>query len=642
MDRSALWTAALSVVLAALLAASAPAAAAPAAAAEADALRAQARAQHLADDPEWLALLHYHERPWPLAPQSLIDDPAFFLAPSGASDPSAELDATLEAFAAPPTATDNDPRCLWPARWRWLSSRLPLAPGGDKKPVCPALDVWLAAIDPGSATLVFPAAYLDNPSSMFGHTFLRIDPPGRQGTLPLASYAVNYGAVTGEDVGVLFAVRGLVGSYKGYYSIQPYYVLVRSYSDLESRDIWEYELTLEPAEVDLMVRNVWELRGRGSDYYFLKENCSFMLLSLLDVARPSLHLDEGFDLYAMPNDTVRRVLENKKILRAAVFRASSRTRIDALRQSLPPAEQSLALDLARGVRTADDPVLRRLQPEPRARVIELAQDYLEYQLDSGHWPRDVVAPRALALIQARGRIKDVGGPPDPPAPPVRPDQGHLPARALPAFGMTGSRPFASLELRPALHGFLDPAAGYLAGASIEVLDGELRYYPSHGLSLERFDAVSIESLTPVDSLFLPISWRLDVGAERWRERGDSGGELVGGAGGGAGFAIAPTQGLLMAAMLGGQLLADRDWPHGRLLGVGPSLDLVWSPTDAWTVTLGSGLQAILGDGIDGRYALTLGQSLAIDKNLALRLDAAVKSDGGDAYTEWRAGLAWYF
>ncbi len=216
-------------------------------AADLEALRAQARAAGLASDPQWLALLHYHSRLGPRPPRSLIDDPAFFLAPTGAVDPAAELDATLLAFAgpAPRAGGDDDPRCLWPARWRWLSSRLPLARGENGQPACPALEAWLAAIDPGSATLVFPAAYLNNPSSMFGHTFLRIDPPRQEGATPLASYAVNYGAVTGSDGGVLFAVRGLTGGYKGYYSIQPYYVSVRTYSDLESRDIWEYELSLD-------------------------------------------------------------------------------------------------------------------------------------------------------------------------------------------------------------------------------------------------------------------------------------------------------------------------------------------------------------------------------------------------------------
>jgi hypothetical protein len=477
---------------------------------------------------------------------------------------------------------------------------------------------------------------------MFGHTFLRIDPPGQQGRTPLASYAVSYGATTGSDGGLLFAVRGLTGGYKGYFSVLPYYESVRTYSDLENRDIWEYELTLDPAEVDLLVRHVWELRGRWSDYYFLKENCSFMLLSLLNVARPGLGLDEGFDLYAMPTDTVRRVLDDHSLLRRAVYRPSARTRIDALRRGLTDSEQDLVLGLAEGRRRPDDPDLEALDPERRARVIELAQDFLEYQLDTGHWPRDVVAPRALALIRARARLAGVGPPPDAPTPSARPDRGHLPAMAMPSVGMTGPRPFVSLELRPALHGFLDPRGGYLAGASIELLDGDLRFYPSHGVSLERFDAVHIESLTPVDRLFHPLSWRVDVGVDRWRERGDSGGELVGGAGGGAGFALAPGDGLVMAAMLDARLLADRDWPTGRLIELGPTLDLVWSPTATWTVELGGRLGAVLGDGVDGRYAVTLGQSLTLDRNLALRLDAALLNDGGDLYPEWRAGLAWYF
>ena len=133
-----------------------------------------------------------------------------------------------------------------------------------------------------------------------------------------------------------------------------------------------------------------------------------------------------------------------------------------------------------------------------------------------------------------------------------------------------------------------------------------------------------------------------MGVDRWRERGDSGGELVGGAGGGAGFALAPRHGLLMAAMLDLRILADRDWPNGRLLEVGPGLDLVWSPTATWRIELGGEFGAVLGDGIASRYALTLGQSLALERNLALRLDAALKNDGGALYPEWRAGLAWYF
>ena len=54
------------------------------------------------------------------------------------------------------------------------------------------------------------------------------------------------------------------------------------------RDAWQVEETAR------MVEHVWELRQVRFDYYFFDENCSFRLLELLEVARPSLRLtDQG-------------------------------------------------------------------------------------------------------------------------------------------------------------------------------------------------------------------------------------------------------------------------------------------------------------------------------------------------------------
>ena len=58
-----------------------------------------------------------------------------------------------------------------------------------------------------------------------------------------------------------------------------------------------------------MVEHVWELRQVRFDYYFFDENCSFRLLELLEVARPSLRLTDQFPLTAIPADTVRAVRE---------------------------------------------------------------------------------------------------------------------------------------------------------------------------------------------------------------------------------------------------------------------------------------------------------------------------------------------
>ena len=156
---------------------------------------------------------------------------------------------------------------------------------------------------------------------MFGHTLLRIDRPNQDERTRLISYAVNFAADTGPDQGLAFAVLGLTGGYRGYFSMRPYYEMVKMYSDIENRDIWEYQLNFNRQEIDLMIEHLWELEDQYADYYFFSTNCSYALLSLLDVARPGLRLTEEFPVYALPVDTVRAVVEQRGMLHKAVFQA---------------------------------------------------------------------------------------------------------------------------------------------------------------------------------------------------------------------------------------------------------------------------------------------------------------------------------
>ena len=66
---------------------------------------------------------------------------------------------------------------------------------------------------------MFTDAYMSNPSSLFGHTLLRID-TARKGTQLLA-HGANYGAFTeGRENSVLFAVWGLTGGYYGGFTVK--------------------------------------------------------------------------------------------------------------------------------------------------------------------------------------------------------------------------------------------------------------------------------------------------------------------------------------------------------------------------------------------------------------------------------------
>jgi hypothetical protein len=261
------------------------------------------------------------------------------------------------------------------------------------------------------------------------------------------------------------------------YSILPYYEMVKKYSDLENRDIWEYELNLDRMEIRRLVMHIWELRQAYAEYYFIDENCSYQLLALLEVARPQLDLTRHFQWWAIPVDTVRSVIEQKGLLARTVYRPSARAAVDYRLRRLDSHKRDLAYDLALGKRAPNDPELAKLSPERRAALLESAYDYLQYRFLAGYEKRDLAAPRLLALLRARSEIPGKADVPPVPQPQTRPDQGHGSTRAAFGIGSADGKKFVEVRLRPALHNLLDPQEGFLPGTEIDFLDVALRYSP---------------------------------------------------------------------------------------------------------------------------------------------------------------------
>ncbi|MEM8949592.1 MAG: DUF4105 domain-containing protein, partial [Pseudomonadota bacterium] len=595
-----------------------------------DALIAEAEALDLAAAPAWQALLHYRPDWIGSGHHSLIDSPGFFLAIDGKTDRKAELAATLSAFFEPPSADEAEqhPQCAYIARYRWLKDRLAFDPEHLEEQPCPNFEAWANTIDAEAATLIFPAAYLNNPASMFGHTLLRLDRPDQTEDTRLLSYAVNYGAETGEDNGFLFAFLGLTGGYPGTYSVEPYYELVKRYSDIENRDIHEYQLDLSAEEVAKMVAHLWEMRGHWSEYYFFDENCSYQLLFLLDVARPSLDLASKFSLHVIPVDSVRAVLEQEGLFKKATFRPSGQTRISQGLAALTPYGRQVVKDLAVGASAPDDLDSDRT-PARRAALLELAETFVTHQMTTGDLERSDGASRALSLLRARSEIDDASDLPPVKAPETRPDQGHASARAGIGFGTRDGRPFASFRLRPAYHDDLDPSGGYVPGAAIDFLAFDFRYYRDGDAPLlEKFTGVGIRSMTPRNALIRPISWHLNVGIERMRVKNtDEEGALIASAGGGAGLSSSLGAGDIWSATFDADVTGGEDCDRSCSLNAGPALSLLWPMNDRATFLASARYQLRFGEKTRDRYQFRLGQSFGIGKNLAFKLEAGLEDEG---------------
>ncbi|HEX4869403.1 MAG TPA: DUF4105 domain-containing protein [Moraxellaceae bacterium] len=533
-----------------------------------DALHARADALALGDTPYWRLLLRYGQADTESGWRSEARSAHFFLAADGRDNPRGELHALIDALYLPgPLPEKEAAACRFPARAQWLATRL-----GATLPAtpCPALAEWKTAINPAQATLVFASDYLNNPSLMFGHTFLRLDAPDQTEDTRLLAYAVNYAANANTSNPFAFAWKGLTGGYPGVFSLMPYYDKVKEYSDLENRDLWEYQLAFTPAELQTLLDHLWELRGVEFPYFFLTRNCSFQLLSLFEVARPGLALRDAFPVQAIPSDTVRRVLAEPGLFRKVVYRAAAERRLlqDA-RDNAPGVNRAAR-------RLADDPAApTALPPADEAAALEAAYDYRYYQFVAGD--QDADARSDLRQLLVRRAALDVPAQRTPPAPPaVDPAGGHPTARIALAAGNARDAAYLALRLRPAYHDLLDPPGGYRPGAHIDFLDTELRVDDARQtLRLERLAVVDIDSLANWDVFFRPWSWFFGFGyrqaavdgAGRFATDTSHGvAFLDGGAGASAGSARASCYALLAAAIEAGPALDD-----GWRAGAGPRL-----------------------------------------------------------------------
>jgi hypothetical protein len=488
-----------------------------------DELVASARAHHLAGDRAWLRLVHY--RPRLLGGvESDADGPAFFLAPRGKNDPEAELEATLAGFfaALPADEKVQHPQCQFPARLAWLTGRLQIDRTRLPQPECARLAEFRARVAARSVTLVFSSYYLNNPASAFGHTFLRLNKAaaaqsGRR--FELVDYGIDYAATADTHNAILYAFKGLTGLFQGHWNHYPYFYKVREYADYESRDLWEYDLDLSPAETELLASHLWELGSTWFDYYYLTENCSQGILAALEAAAPRLELLRHVGPIVIPADTVKALYANPGLVRTVHFRPSIRTQFRTRLAALAPRER----EALKAVLDHPGATLPGLTPAAEARVLDAALDYVDFT-HARELLGNVVTPAAGLKQRLMDRRSDVAVQSDEiefAAPPSAPQLGHASMRTGAGAGAsTLAGPLVVYDFRLALHDLADPPAGYPALAQIEFLPVRLRYAPRSGAAaLDQALLVDIVSLTEFGAFDHHPSWKAQLGATTLRDPG---------------------------------------------------------------------------------------------------------------------------
>ncbi len=473
----------------------------------------QSNKLNLFEENYWHLLMHYQPNKIGTGVTSAVDDQDFFLAPNGKENPKNELNATIKHLFAKDSidTPSSENKCAFIARYHWLESRL----STNTELSCPEYNDWLAKINPESVSFIFSSAYMNNPTSMFGHTFLRFNKKGKKKYPLLTAATVDYVADVTNQRGFLAILIGSMGGFKGYYSIVPYHVKVKTYNDIDNRDIWEYQLNLTESQINNMLMHVWELQGIGFDYFFFTENCSYNILKLLEIAYPDLNLtDNRGKPWIAPIDMLQLLMKSPGLVAAVSNRPSTYTQIKRKQATLTKGEKHFLKKIIHIPETINSHEFDALPENKKALILDIASDYIKYQ-GMTNWSRE---SNDLSLwhklLNKRVHLNYESDEIEIKPLTKKPDEGHKTSKFGIGMGWRDDEYFEELTFRAGYHDLLDPTSGYPLDSQVEILAFSLRHYQENNrVRLERFTLIDFTSLTPYDPLFIKPSWKLKAAME---------------------------------------------------------------------------------------------------------------------------------
>ena len=485
-------------------------------------------------DEGWLSLLHYQKRGDGYL--SFVENEEFFLNDGGRANPQGEFLSSVQIF----NQKNNQEKCAFPARFLYLQ-RKGWVQGNLRD--CKDYQKFLADVQPKAVTMLFTNAYMSNPSSLFGHTLFRIDTK-RKGTQLLA-HGANFGADTGDETGVLYALKGLWGGYYGTFGIKPYYDVINLYNNIENRDIWEYELNLSDEELELFTAHMWEMQRAKIRYYFLSRNCSYVLLLMLDAVRPELQISQKFEGYTVPLATLKAVNEVPGLVKNSNYRPSRQSKLKYRAEQMNSRQYGTFIEIIH-----DNKIdLSSLNEEEQADVLETAYQYVQYKYVDGDLELADYRKKSLKLLVARSKIVNQRQYFDELKEGENPVEAHRAKQVGAILGYRNGDGFQEIGFKPVYTSLLDDSYGLLKGAEINLLDGKIRHYDSRNKwELSEFNLLSIKSLAGADAMFAPLSYDIKFGYRELfdAKTGDDSGAVVLETGVGQSYAL--TKNTLLYAM----------------------------------------------------------------------------------------------
>lgn len=459
--------------------------------------------------------------------ESDVDGGFFFLSLKGKTNPREEMFATMrglfherDIYASQDTlAGSMHCQVKYPLRFHYLKSSLGIPDSEFPVVDQSRFDRWIKALDPGHLSVVFASAYLGNPASAMGHTFLRIHSRKNVGQRELLDYGINYAGNTPAGENKLFySLKGIFGFYPGTYGLLPYYVSLQQYLHIENRDLWYYHLHLgEQQQWDLLA-HLWEQGNSWEHYFFFTENCSYYLASLVNIALPdSVDLMDSLPYAMVPSETMKAMLKVPGLVDSITWRPPTLTKVRDQYDAMTPVQQQLTKDILFGNIDGWDAQIQKaaLSSEDLAFVYDAALDYSlvkkRSQEDGAEWER-----RNAMLLERRTQIH---------MPPhfvehqidstqLAPHRVHDPYRFEVGGGGQEYKAFGTLGFRISYQDANQYDEGLKPNSVLDFMDLRLRFWENHKVRMEMFRILQMASYPTRGDLLYPNSFRLDLRIDR--------------------------------------------------------------------------------------------------------------------------------
>ena len=471
--------------------------------------------QQIHKSTEWEVLLQYQPDIFGRNKSEVVSD-SFFFADNGARDLKAELVATIRAMLSPlhPDDVNSHPRCKFIARYHMLERSLEL-PENLRAVKCTKFEEWINLQDVRSVSLVFASGYFRNPASFYGHPLLRFNTSPNDAT-GLLDLTLNNGAIVPPNENpISYMIKGVVGGYDAAYSDTRFFQLNHDYSENDLRDLWIYELDLNPAQIERIAHLSWELLHQRFTYRFFSNNCGYYLEGLLEYGLGH-RISMINSLYTVPAVTffnlVDHHIDGKPLVKKITRLPSRQNRLYEKYSLLTAAEKSEIHIAARDFETADN------YDGLNVKQIDVLIDYLSF-LES---KRKRQSWRELSLAKSRlfsNRLSKTSK--DFPWPDIvtstPPHSGSRPGKL--ELNIVNNEELGSgtkLRVRPAAYDMLDLDDGHVPNSTLNMFDFEFLYLDDK-FRLTKLDLVNIQSLN-ASRTGLPgegnASWGLRVGWDR--------------------------------------------------------------------------------------------------------------------------------